>query len=124
MPDNYEKVYHLLNVFLNQLTDKYKRLPPTPQYLALINSEIKSFFSSDPTKISLEGLDLNFHLHFTVLPNNMKLEHLNVCLKPLTPIGLDMCMAWKIPIDDSLQTSIRKLYNDSLAQYDKSTPTV
>lgn len=87
---------------------------PTPQQIRQLEAALLSHFR-DPKVVVEVGFDPTFHFRFSIVPKPQK-RTVTVCMAPLTPLALDVCLALNIRIDESVQQRIRKAYNESLAR--------
>jgi hypothetical protein len=102
---------HLLSITENATSCLVSN--PLPQQILQLEAAILQHFRDRKVQEEV-GFDATFHFRINLVPK--KPRTMTVCLAPLTPLGLDVCLALGIRIDESVQKRIRTAYNESLAR--------
>lgn len=85
-----------------------------------LEQSLKRYLKSVDSVIAI-GVDPTFHVEVRIQLNPLT-KNVKAMLIPLTNVGLDCILALGIPVDDKLQSRIRKLYNDTVREQLASQP--
>lgn len=78
--------------------------------LLVLNTRLNQHLQS---RVGTYGFDPAFHFRIT-LSANAHTRDIRVNLNPLTLEACDICLQLKIPVDESLQRSLRKVHNETV----------
>lgn len=109
---DYETFIRLLKEFVEKVSSQFRFDRANRLLILEAENSIKTYLTS-PVVITQIGCDVYFHFRIWLQVNPLE-KRIKINLNPLTPVGLDCCLATGIPVEESLQKQIRKAYNESL----------